>query len=247
LEAVQLLNDLADALSEQDALDRVVREFQYLDPVSAFYCSGSPVAGARGLQDKVECGRMVGQLVNDQVLGEILATPRLQAADKFPEYCKNNIYPLVWECAPTRMDDPDERDFFGLAADFGVTGGITVPIHQFDRSSYGNLTLFFDRSPQRWREALLASNNDIHVTTLYLHSCLSAAQRETARPPALSSRELDCIGLLARGYQTAQIADRLVLSEATVHEYVRNVRRKLNARTRSEAVALAVKFGMISL
>jgi len=243
----RLRTDMADARSDQAAVDRLVAEFEHLEPSCAFYCSGSPINGMGGLQDKIEHGRVVGKLVDDQVLGAILADPELQAADKFPEYCKNNVRPLVWQCEPARMEDAGERRFFGLAADFGVTGGITIPIHQTDSSTYGNLTLFFNRNSKHWLDQLNTSSSDLHVATLYLHTRLSDIQPIQKDAPALSPREQDCILFLALGYQTAQIADRLLLSDATVNEYIRNARRKLNARTRSEAVALAVRLGLVSL
>ncbi|MFY0611396.1 MAG: autoinducer binding domain-containing protein [Hyphomicrobiaceae bacterium] len=199
------------------------------------------------MQDKVECGRTVGKLVDDQVLDAILADPQLQAADKFPGYCKTNVEPLIWECNPTQIEDPHERDFFSLAADFGVTGGITIPIHQLSASTYGNLTLFFGKEAQFWRDDLQSSNSDIHVAALYLDARLSVLPEVELPNPKLSPRERDCLSLLARGYQTAQIADRLMLSDATVHEYIANARRKLKARTRSEAVARAVHLRLIAL
>lgn len=243
----RLLTDMADARSEQGALDRIVDGFEHLEPTCAFYCSGSPINGMGGLQDKVEHGRTVGKLVDDQVLGAILADPQLQAGDKFPDYCKNNVRPLVWQCQPTKLEDPDERRFFGLAADFGVTGGITIPIHQMDRSTYGNLTLFFNQDSGNWLDQLNTSSSDLHVATLYLHTRLSDIQPSHKDVPVLSPREQDCILFLAHGFQTAQIADRLTLSDATVNEYIQNARRKLNARTRSEAVALAVRMGLVSI
>jgi len=154
---------------------------------------------------------------------------------------------LVWQCEPTRLEDAGERRFFGLAADFGITGGITIPIHQLDRSTYGNLTLFFKRDATQHLGRLNAACGDIHVASLYLHTRLESIDCEEKDLPALSPREQNCILLPARGYQTAQIAGRLALSDATVNEYVRNARNKLKARTRSEAVARAVQSGLICL
>lgn len=243
----RLLTNLSDAHSDQQAVDSMVAEFEQFEPACAFYCSGSPMDGNGGIQDKVQYGRTVGKLVDDEVLGAILDDPELQAADKFPDYCKNNFRPLVWQCEPTRLEDIGERRFFGLAADFGVTGGITIPIHPLDKSTYGNLTLFFNRNPGQFLEKLNAASSDIHVASLYLHTRLEDIVSEKTDAPVLSPREQDCLLLLAHGCQTAQIADRLALSDATVNEYIRNARKKLKARTRSEAVARAVQAGLVSL
>lgn len=73
----------------------------------------------------------------------------------------------------------------------------------------------------------------------------SAGAGARARVP--SKREREVLALLARGETDAQIADRLELSPATVQTHVRNAKAKLGARTRAQAVALALVAGLIKL
>lgn len=243
---IEGLHNVLAARDDEEALSRFIDAFRELEPLCSFYCSGSPVDGAKGLKDKVRHGRMVGKFVDREVLDTIIGDPKLLAADKFPHYCKTNYAPLVWKCEPTKLEDKYERKFFGLAADFNVTGGVTVPVHQADGATYGNLTLFFDRAIETWIDRLKATIGDVHVATLYLHHKLSQ-QRFGRRRQSLSPRERDCISFLAIGYQTAQIADRLNLSDATVNEYIANARKKLGAQTRAQAVAVAVQHHLIEL
>jgi LuxR family maltose regulon positive regulatory protein len=53
----------------------------------------------------------------------------------------------------------------------------------------------------------------------------------------LSPRELEVLGLMARGCRNKDIADALVLSMSTVKVHVRHIFEKLGVRTRSQAVA----------
>jgi DNA-binding NarL/FixJ family response regulator len=53
--------------------------------------------------------------------------------------------------------------------------------------------------------------------------------------------------LLAEGLNAPEIAERLVLSPATVRTHVQNGVTRLGARTRVQAVALALTQGEISL
>jgi NarL family two-component system response regulator LiaR len=55
----------------------------------------------------------------------------------------------------------------------------------------------------------------------------------------LTPREWEVIDLLAERRTTDQIADQLVLSTETVRSHVKNILRKLDARSREEAVAIA--------
>jgi two-component system NarL family response regulator len=53
----------------------------------------------------------------------------------------------------------------------------------------------------------------------------------------LTEREHKVLRLIAEGLQNREIAERLTLSERTVHVHVQNIFRKLNVRNRTEAVA----------
>lgn len=70
---------------------------------------------------------------------------------------------------------------------------------------------------------------------------------DTAPAPILSEREREVMDLLAEGLSAEEIADRLVLSPLTVQTHVRNVMRKLGARTRVHALALALRQRQIGL
>jgi DNA-binding CsgD family transcriptional regulator len=60
-------------------------------------------------------------------------------------------------------------------------------------------------------------------------------------------REREVLALLAAGATDEQIAEMLGLSPATVQTHVRNAKAKLGARTRAQAVAMALQHGMISV
>lgn len=62
-----------------------------------------------------------------------------------------------------------------------------------------------------------------------------------------SERELSLLRLLAEGENNRSIAARLHLSEQTVKNLLSDIYRKLGVRTRSEAVAVALRQGVIRL
>jgi DNA-binding NarL/FixJ family response regulator len=77
--------------------------------------------------------------------------------------------------------------------------------------------------------------------------CRGVVERGGSRPlrPALSERERLVLRLVADGHQTREVAAELCYSERTIKNVIHDVVIKMNVRTRSQAVAQAVRQGMI--
>ena len=69
----------------------------------------------------------------------------------------------------------------------------------------------------------------------------------TSSHTALTGREVEILGLLAEGLGNKTIAARLGISEHTVKTHVTSVFAKLEVSTRAEAVANAIRLGLIML
>ena len=78
---------------------------------------------------------------------------------------------------------------------------------------------------------------------------LAEQEREPVEPltRSLTRREQEVLSLIASGADREEIAHELTISVATVRTHVRNVLRKLGARNRAHAIALAVQHGLIEL
>lgn len=92
---------------------------------------------------------------------------------------------------------------------------------------------------------------DLSIRSDELRQAVEAVNQDESwgidRPPEtqLSDRERTILTLLTQGCRDREIADRLIISESTVKFHMNNVLSKLKARTRYQAIHLAIVNGWI--
>lgn len=72
-----------------------------------------------------------------------------------------------------------------------------------------------------------------------------AANADDTDLPGLTPREREVLALVAQGLTNRQIAERLIVSEHTVHRHVTNTLRKLDLPSRTAAAARAASAGLL--
>ena len=82
----------------------------------------------------------------------------------------------------------------------------------------------------------------------YLDSEVASAvgEREFA-PEALSAREREVLILASKGLSSKEVAARLFISERTVQTHLASIYDKLGAKNKTEALLLALKYGVVTL
>ena len=84
--------------------------------------------------------------------------------------------------------------------------------------------------------------------SVYIDALLGAglAMRRTNGTPDLSARERDVLRLVSEGFTNEEIGNQLFISPETVRTHVRRAIAKLGARSRTQAVALAIRRELIA-
>jgi len=102
-------------------------------------------------------------------------------------------------------------------------------------------------------EAIAGAIRDVHEGRSHVDPALQArlveaavggAAPERAAPDELTPREAEVLALIADGLSNAEIAERLVVSNATVKTHINRIFMKIGARDRAQAVRYAFEHGL---
>jgi DNA-binding NarL/FixJ family response regulator len=94
---------------------------------------------------------------------------------------------------------------------------------------------------------LVSGIRQVHAGKKLIPSEIAASLAEHLGEETLTAREIEVLRHLAGGNRNRDIADRLFISEETVKVHVKHIMEKLGAADRTQAVAIAIRRGIIQL
>ena len=94
-------------------------------------------------------------------------------------------------------------------------------------------------------DALLAPSVTRRMIADFAHRH-APARSVPAALDLLTPRELEVLGLIARGFSNAEISDTLVIAPQTAKTHVGRILMKLGLRDRAQAVVVAYESGLVS-
>ncbi len=158
---------------------------------------------------------------------------------------KRDLAPFLWSEAASFAGAEDAaivKRMFGEAQEFNLRAGFTVPFVTLDGAvaavSLGGAEV--DMPPA-------ARGMISMVSTFAIGRAIDLRDREKRRRrPSLTPREIECLKWAADGKSEWEISAILHVSEHTADKHLANAHRKLGAANRAHAVALAIRWGMIS-
>jgi DNA-binding NarL/FixJ family response regulator len=95
------------------------------------------------------------------------------------------------------------------------------------------------------REELCRCIREVHAGGTLIPAVIAAKLANRLHAHGLTPRELEVLGLLAQGKPNKQIGAALFVSEVTVKSHVQSILRKLNVLSRTEAIAVATRQGLL--
>lgn len=143
---------------------------------------------------------------------------------------------FVW----SEIDDrcPGDGRWFDALDEFEMPDGMSIPSHG-PGGHMGWISFTAERIEMSPVERVAVS-----LAGLAVHDRLRVLAGAIGAPVSLSDRERDCLGFVAQGKSNWEISVILSISQSTVHTHVENAKRKLDARTRAQAVARFIALGL---
>lgn len=155
---------------------------------------------------------------------------------------RSDLASFTWEEAPIRAERTDNvRQMMGEASEFGLNAGFAIPLITLE-GDIASVSLGGERMdlPQRAKGML----------TLISTYALGRAMQLRTRKPAtlyrpLTSRETEAMRWAADGKTEWEISVIMSISEHTAAKHLNNARAKLGAANRVQAIANAIRWGII--
>lgn len=173
---------------------------------------------------------------------ELYTRRNFLAADYMVAEARRRIAPFTWlEAKAERTLSRAEQDIWDAAAEWGWTDGFSVPI--YGPGGYFGLVAMAGQE----RPMPPAVRGELHQLAFLTHErCRALTGLKPVSDPqtVLTHRELECIRWVAAGKTDMEIAGLLGMSQTTARTHIDQARRKLGARTRSQAVARLVLSGL---
>jgi LuxR family transcriptional regulator, quorum-sensing system regulator BjaR1 len=156
----------------------------------------------------------------------------------------SNLSPFHWSEAIQYVNDDNAkraRQMMGEAAEFKLKNGVVIPMLTLEGEvaavSIGGET------PELPRECLGTLSL---ISSYAMARAIELRSRRALRSTVkLTSREVECLRWAADGKSEWEISSILCISEHTADKHLSNARSKLMAVTRTQAVARALRLGLI--
>jgi DNA-binding NarL/FixJ family response regulator len=94
---------------------------------------------------------------------------------------------------------------------------------------------------------LVEAIRQVHAGKKRIPQEIAAQLAEHYSDETLTSREIEVLEQIGGGNRNRDIAERLFISEETVKVHIKHIMEKLGASDRTQAVAIAVRRGIIHL
>ncbi|UWR87830.1 LuxR family transcriptional regulator [Phaeobacter inhibens] len=125
---------------------------------------------------------------------------------------------------------------------------VTFPMPDADGQYRGaGVGIGFEDRGETFLTHMAEACGSLALASFSAHSRIQLLLTHERAPSPLSKRQGEILELLAAGFQLGGIADRLGIADSTVNLHLAQLKKKLNVKTKEQALAMAISSGWISL
>src|SRR6478672_2227642 len=160
--------------------------------------------------------------------------------DPVAKHCMDASDVFSWdEIPPPLLDDVRARSIPHEAAEFALKDGVCVPMPA--ALGVGGMSLAGDRI-----EYAPGLKGAVRLLASFAFQTFETLPVKSRKSP-LTAREIDVLHWIAAGKTVRNIGEILVISDHTVGEHLKNVRRKLGTTNGAHSVVRALQLGLLHL
>lgn len=198
----------------------------------------------------------------DKEQPKLFSTMPCRMKERFLEEVRSDRDPTIAHfrnsAAPCFAGFEFEADIAGLcekrrnvieeAVDCGIRSALVIPVCQDANKSLAKFGFNTDLSAENLSRLQAEHGISIHLAAVAATERIAKhCKSGVTNAVRLTSRERECLLWLARGFRNCRIAERLGVSSVTVEFHISNACRKLDARTRGQALVRAIQLGLLAI
>lgn len=139
-----------------------------------------------------------------------------------------------------------DRAIINRAGDFGIRTGLAMSMPQLGTNKTTIWNFVSDCSRHELQNRYKRDGGILQLAAFSAYQQIQTQIKAVETPRLhLSPRETECLKWLSCGLRTGQIAEKMRIKPVTVDLHLRNARKRLNAKTREQALAIAICSGAI--
>ncbi len=176
--------------------------------------------------------------------------------DYLVDHCNNSAQPLSLDISHFNGEfglDQINKTMMHDLKDMGARGGITVPLQNNNSHFICGSGLFFGLSERETKHAMEKDGDEMALLMHSFHQYVSMHKLQAgdntfsiqqskplSRPDLLTQREIDVLRYLALGLRPDRIGEEMGLQVSTINQHIQKAMRRLGAKTREQAIVVAL-------
>jgi LuxR family transcriptional regulator, quorum-sensing system regulator BjaR1 len=162
--------------------------------------------------------------------------------DPIARHCIEAQNPFLWREAIDATAALEAKNIMIRAEKYGLVNGVCFPIHNINGFEAGVSLSGFSTPPKK------TEIRSLHLASIMAFNTVRRIRSDHSLSiHAISDREKEVLTWCALGKTSKEIAYILFVSENTVNVHIKNAISKLSAGNKTEAVAIAMRQGIINI